>query len=344
MHINRRIQNMALLAVAAFLAPTARGETGNSSYEFLNIPTSTQAYGLGGTAIALINDDVALADQNPALLGPEIESQVTVGYMHYMGSGNFAGVRFGMAAGEHSAWAAGIRYLNFGSLTQYDPSGVSGGTFTPSDIVFEGSYSHDITDRWRGGVNLGMIYSHYDIYTAFAISVDLGVNYYDEEHDLSLSMVLRNAGGQVKRFETAYNRLPFDVQLGYMQGLGHTPFSLAITARNLTHWNLPYYVHSNDTSDGGSQELKSTFISNFFRHLTFGLRYQPSDKLWLSLGYDNKTATDMSTYNRSFFSGFSIGAGLRVRGFGVGVAFAQPHKSASTLMLNLNCNFGELMN
>ncbi len=344
MHINRRIQNMALLAVAAFMAGEARGEMGNSSYEFLNIPTSTQAYGLGGTAIALINDDVALADQNPALLGPEIESQVTVGYMHYMGSGNFAGVRFGMAAGEHSAWAAGIRYLNFGSLTQYDPSGVSGGTFTPSDIVFEGSYSHDITDRWRGGVNLGMIYSHYDIYTAFAISVDLGVNYYDEEHDLSLSMVLRNAGGQVKRFETAYNRLPFDVQLGYMQGLGHTPFSLAITVRNLTHWNLPYYVHSNDTSDGGSQELKSTFISNFFRHLTFGLRYQPSDKLWLSLGYDNKTATDMSTYNRSFFSGFSIGAGLRVRGFGVGVAFAQPHKSASTLMLNLNCNFGELMN
>lgn len=192
MHINRRIQNMALLAVAAFMAATARGETGNSSYEFLNIPTSTQAYGLGGTAIALINDDVALADQNPALLGPEIESQVTVGYMHYMGSGNFAGVRFGMAAGEHSAWAAGIRYLNFGSLTQYDPSGVSGGTFTPSDIVFEGSYSHDITDRWRGGVNLGMIYSHYDIYTAFAISVDLGVNYYDEEHDLSLSMVLRD--------------------------------------------------------------------------------------------------------------------------------------------------------
>lgn len=343
MQILRIKRYMAAWAAALVITLPAAAETGSSSYEFLNIPTSAQAYGMGGSGIALVNDDVALADQNPALLGPEIERQIAVGYMHYMGSGNFASVRFGAGAGDNSAWAAGIRYLNFGSMTQYDPSGVAGGKFTPTDMVFEGSYSHDITDRWRGGINLNLIYSHYDVYSAFAIGVDLGVNYYDDEHDLSLSMVLRNAGGQVKRFQDAYNRLPFDVQIGYMQGLGASPFSLAITAHNLTRWNLPYYTHPKD-SDGNTQELKSTFMSNFFRHLTFGLRFQPSEKLWLSLGYDNKTATDMGSYHRSFFSGFSVGAGLRVRGFGVGVAFAQPHRSATTLMLNLNCNFWELMN
>lgn len=321
----------------------ARAEAGSSSYDFLNIPTSAHAYALGGSGIALVSDDVALADQNPALLGPEIEKQISLSYMHYMLAGNFAGARFGMGIGENSAWAAGIRYLNYGSMTQYDPSGVAGGTFAPSDIVVEGSYSRDITDRWRGGVNLNFIYSHYDIYSALALSVDLGVNYYDEEHDLSLSMVLRNAGGQIKRFSDAYNRLPFDVQLGYMQGLGESPFSIAITARNLTRWNLPYYTHPKD-SQGDEQVLKSTFFSNFFRHLTFGAQYQPSDKFWIGLGYDYKTATDMSVYHRSILSGFSVGAGLRVRGFGVGVAFAQPHSKATTLMLNLNCNIWELMN
>lgn len=329
-----------LLLAAAFLP--ARGEGGSSSYDFLNIPTSARAYAMGGTGISIVSEDVALADQNPALLGSEIEQQFSLGYMHYMGSGNFAGVRFGMAAGEYSAWAAGIRYLNYGSLTEYDPSGVAGGKFTPSDIVFEGSYAHDITDRWRGGVNLNFIYSHYDVYTALALAVDLGVNYYDPDHDLSLSMVIKNAGGQIKRFDRAYNRLPFDVQLGYMQGLGETPFSLAITARNLCRWNLPYYTHPKDT-DGDTQVLKSTFFSNFFRHLTFGLQYQPTDKFWIALGYDNKTATDMATYHRSILSGFSVGAGMRVRGFGFGVAFAQPHKSATTLMLNLNCNLAELL-
>lgn len=342
MQFNNRIKCGIIAVLLTVTTQIANAEGGGSSYDFLNIPTSAHAYALGGSGVAVISDDVALADQNPALLGSEIEQQFSLGYMHYMGSGNFAGVRFGMGAGEYSAWAAGIRYINYGSLTQYDPSGVAGGKFSPTDIVVEGSYSRNITNRWRGGVNLNFIYSHYDVYSALALSVDLGVNYYDEERDLSFSFVLRNAGGQIKRFDEAYNRLPFDVQMGYMQRLGETPLSLAISAHNLTRWNLPYYTHAKDTQ-GDERVLKSTFISNFFRHLTFGLQYQPVSKLWFALGYDYKTATDMSTYHRSFLSGFSVGAGLRVRGFGFGVAFAQPHKSASTLMLNVNCNLWELM-
>lgn len=337
----KKLLTYILIALSGVFS-IVKAQNGSSSYDFLNIPTSSHAYAMGGTGIAIIDDDVTLADQNPALLGPEIDKQVSFSYMHYMGSGNFAGVRFGMGAGEHSAWAAGIRYINYGSLTQYDPSGVAGGKFSPTDMVFEGSYSRDINSRWRGGVNLNLVYSHYDVYSAFAISVDLGVNYYNEEKDLSLSLVLKNAGGQVKRFDKAYNRLPFDVQIGYMQGLGSSPFSLAITARYLTRWNLPYYTHPKD-AEGDEQVLKSTFISNLFRHLTFGLQYSPSEKFYLALAYNNKTATDMSTYQRNFLSGFSVGAGLRVKAFGVGASFGMPHKSAATLMLNLNCSIGELL-
>ena len=51
----------------------------------------------------------------------------------------------------------------------------------------------------------------------------------------------------------------------------------------------------------------------------------------------------MSTYSRSFISGFSLGAGLRVKSFGVGVAFAQPHSGATTLMLNLSMNINDFI-
>ena len=44
----------------------------------------------------------------------------------------------------------------------------------------------------------------------------------------------------------------------------------------------------------------------------------------------------MSAYQRSFLSGFSLGAGIRVRSFGVGASFSQPHKSATSLLINLN--------
>ena len=316
---------------------------GSSAYDFLKIPTSAHAFALGGSAPALIDDDVTLVDQNPGLLGSEIDKQVAFNYMMYMQSGNFAGLRYGMSAGERGAWAVGMRYLNYGSITRYDQDGFTdGSTFSPQDLVIEGTYSHDFTDRLRGGINFKMAYSNYDGRSAFALAADLGINYYDPEKDLSLSAVLKNAGGQIKRFYNSYDRLPIDLEFGYMQGLGSSPFSIAITATNLTRWKLPYYTHS--STDGNQKpELKSGFFSNLFRHLIFGIQVAPSEKFYAALAYNYKTRTDMSAYSRNFLSGFSIGMGIRVKSFGVQLAYAMPHKSGSSLLLNLNLAIGELI-
>ena len=339
--MNRFHQRFFALACSVMLAASTivSAQYGRSVYNFLEIPTSAHAFALGGTNLSVIDDDVTLVDQNPALLGPEVDMQLGFSYMLHLNSANFASVRYGMAAGERGAWAAGIRYLNYGSMTQTDPDGTVGGTFTPQDVVFEGTYSHDFTDRLRGGINLKMIYSNYESYSAFAMAADVGVNYYNEEKDLSLSLVFKNMGGQLKRFDKAYDRLPFDIQAGYTQAIGTSPISLSITATNLVRWKLPYYAHKKDSQE---MELKQGFMSNFFRHLIFGLQYS-NEKFYLALSYDYKTATDMSTYQRNFFSGFRVGMGLKVKSFAFGVAYAMPHKGASNLMLNLSTNLYELI-
>ncbi|MDE6078141.1 MAG: type IX secretion system protein PorQ, partial [Muribaculaceae bacterium] len=232
----------SLTMLCAFVEPT-RAQTGSSAYEFLEIPTSSRVYGLGGCNVSAIDTEVTLSQQNPALLGAEIESQLGVSYMHYMGSANFAGARFGHSSGERGAWAAGIRYLNYGEISGYDNTGAYTGSFTPVDMCFDGTYSHDFTDRLRGGISLKMVYSNYEQYTAFALAADLGINYFDPNHDLSVGLVLKNMGGQLKRFEDNYDHLPFDVQLGLTKGLGES-FSISVTAWNLTKWKLPYYKHS----------------------------------------------------------------------------------------------------
>ncbi len=311
---------------------TMEAQTGSSAYEFLEIPASSRIYGLGGCNVSVIDTDVTVSQQNPALLGAEIGSQLGVSYMHYMGSANFAGARFGHSAGERGAWAAGIRYLNYGEITGYDQAGASVGSFTPVDMCIEGTYSHDFTDRLRGGISLKMVYSNYEDYTALALATDLGINYYDPDHDFSFGAVLKNMGGQLKRFQDNYDHLPFDVQLGITKGLGES-FSINITAWQLTKWKLPYYKHTD--SDGHESKKKSNFGSNLLRHLVFGIEYMPTDRFYLDLGYNYKTRTDMSTYQRNFLSGFSIGAGFRARAFTVGAAYAMPHKSASSFLVNL---------
>lgn len=336
-----RVKHLTALVVSLLVPTAAPAQNTSDAYGFLDIPTSSHVFGLGGNNIAIIDDDVTLADQNPALVGPELDKQVAVNYMYYMSSGNFAGVRFGTGAGENSGWAVGLRYLNYGKFDGYDEFGTPTGSFTPSDLVVEGTYSRDISSRWRGGVNLKMAYSSYEDYTAFAIAADIGVNYYDEERDLSFSAVLKNMGGQVKRFHDRYARVPFDIQLGYMQTIGASPFQISVTANNLTRWNIPYYAYKEDGQE--VLEEKKGFIQNFFRHLIFGLQWQPSEKFYACVAYNYKTHSDMSAYKSSFLSGFSLGLGFRTRGFSIGAAYAMPHKAASSLMVNLSCSIGELL-
>lgn len=340
MYIHKLIRNglkMALTGAALLAASSAYGQLGANAYSFLDVSSDTHALALGGYGIAVSGPDPMIVDQNPGLLGPEIGRVVALSYMRYFGSSNFAAAKFAQSAGERGAWAIGVRYLDYGSLDGYTSDGSYTGTFKPQDISVEGTYSHDFSDRLRGGINAKFIYSNYEEYTAIALAADLGLNYYDDEKDLSLSAVIKNAGGQVKRFNEEYDHLPFDIQLGYMQGLGGGPFSLAITAHHLTHWKLPYYHHDqNIGSDTTTEEEEYKFFPTLFRHLTFGLQYSPSDRFYVALGYNYKTRTDMGTYQRSFLSGFSLGLGLNVKDFGIGVSFSQPHKSASTLALNLS--------
>lgn len=319
-----------------------RGQEGKSSFDFLNIPTSTHAYTLGGTNISVIDEDINLVNQNPALMGPESDLQLGLNYMKYVGGINLAGATFGKAAGERGAWAAGIQYYGYGKMKSADETGVITGEFSPKDIVFNGIYAHDITTTLRGGVNVKVIYSSYEQYTSWALAVDLGLNYYNADNDLSLSLVARNLGGQIKRYNDTFERMPFDLQIGYTQSLEHAPIRVSVTARNLTRWKLPYHAIESSSYTGGDEIVeKSGFVDNLFRHLIFGVEFLPTDRIYIGVGYNYKTRTDMRTAHRNFLSGFSIGGGIKVRMFGIGVALAQQHTGATTLMVNLSTNLFE---
>lgn len=318
-------------------------QDGTGAYSFLNITSSSKIYGLGGVNISLVDDELSTSDQNPALLGGEMSNQVAINYMHYVGDSNFAGLRFAHAAGERAAWSAFVRYFGYGSIQEALPDGSIVGSFAPKDVAFGATLSHDITDRLRGGISLKMLYSGYAEYSAFAVATDLGINYYDEERDLSLSLVAANLGGQVKRFDQAYDRVPFDLRLGWSKSFGTFPVRFSVTAWNLTKWSLPY-LETGDGSTDKEPEIKDTFKSNLFRHLVFGADLISSENFYLGLGYNYKTRTDMATYSRNMLSGFSLAAGINVRTFNIGIALAQPHTGATTFMLNLNCNLNELIN
>lgn len=329
-----RVSILSLVMIVS--AWVALAQDGSTAYNYLNVPVSSHVYALGGHNISIVDADVNLVEQNPALLGVEHSNQVGLNYMRYIGGSNFMGARYAHSAGERGAWSIGLQYYGYGEFVGADADGTITGNFSANDIAFSAAYSHDITDYLRGGITIKGLYSKYEIYSAFALCADLGVNYFNPENELSLSMVLKHLGGQLVKFNETYDQLPWDVQVGMSKILGTTSMRLSITATHLTKWNLPYYVREDESSTSSNLIEKSSFGSNLFRHLTFGVEYVPSDKFYIGLGYNHKTRTDMSTYSRSFVSGFSLGAGFKSNVVGVGVAVAQPHTGATTFMANFS--------
>ncbi len=341
--LSRNFVATCCAAFACLYGLQAYAQDGSTAYNYLNTTSSARIYGLGGVNITSVEDELSVADQNPALLGSEMSNQVLFDYMRYVGQSNYAGVKYAHSIGEHGAWAAGVRYFGYGSITAADEYGTITGTFSPKDINFNGSFSYDITDRLRGGIALKLLYSGYEAYTAMAVSTDLGINYYDPDNDVSLSAVVANIGGQVKRFNDVHDSLPTDVRLGISKMFTGLPVRVSITAWNLTKWHLPYWETGDGTTSDNMTE-KDNFKSNLFRHLVFGFDIIPSDRFYLAIGYNYKTRTDMSTYTRSMLSGFSMAAGLNLRRFNFALALAQPHSGATTLMFNVNMNLNDLMN
>jgi hypothetical protein len=333
---------LSLTASIVVGCTVCQAQSESNAYSFLDVTSSSHIYGLGGVNISLVDDDINTADQNPALMGQEMSGQISFNYMRYIGSTNFAGLKFCHSTGEHGTWGASLKYYGYGSMTETDAAGSILGSFSANDVAFGVQYSHDLSERWRGGINLKLVYSGYADYTAFAIGTDVGVNYYDPESDLSLSAVVANLGGQVKRFDERYDRLPIDVRLGWSKTFGTFPIRFSVTAWNLTKWHLPYY-ETGDGSETGDFEVKDSFKSNLFRHLVFGADIVSNPNWHLGLGYNYKTRTDMSTYSRSMLSGLSLTAGMKVNSFSFGIALAQPHSGATTFMLNLTYDLNSLI-
>jgi len=332
---------MAILFVALPLLADDGPQT--TAYNFLSVPSSSHVYGLGGHNLTIIDDDINLVEQNPALLGPEFDHQVGLNYMRYIGDTNFAGVRYGQGVSEHGALAVGLQYFGYGNIQGASADGTMTGTFSASDIAFSLTYSHDISERLRGGITLKYLYSKYEDYTAGAVAADIGINYYDPDHEFSASLVGKNLGGQVKKFNEFKDNLPWDIQVGVSKMLGMAPIRLHLTAYDLRHWSSPYYTPQDVNNPNSTLIEKESFGSNLLRHLVIAADILPTDNLYLGIGYNYRTRTDMATYKRDFMSGLSVAGGLKVRAFGFGIAYARPHTGASTFMVNITTSIGELL-
>lgn len=328
------MKRLRLIALLCFSCLLTQAETGAYVYEFLRLPVSTLAAGLGGNTVSSPEADPDLAFHNPALLSEKSHNGLSLGYMNYIADIHFGHAAFSRRINGHNAWMAAVRYLDYGLIEGYDRQHTYLGQVFAKDMAFTSGYAFQISRYWRGGIDVHLIYSLLDEYTSLGMAVDLGVYYARPENGFWAGLSVKSLGSQLTAYDEHYEALPWDIQIGLSKQLEHAPFRFSLTAQHFDRWTSPYF-------DSGSQSVvdREKLLNRIFCHLLLGVELLPSDNFHLALGYNARRRYELAIEQRSVLSGFSAAFSFQIKKMRFGASYAKYHLSGNSLQMNFSTQF-----
>ncbi len=306
---------------------------GNGVYGFLNLTNSARIASLGGINVSIYDDDLNFAIENPALLNADMNKKIVLNYVNY-----FTGVNCGYAGyvdnfKKIGTLSVGIQYINYGKFIAADETGIISGNFAASDYALNIIWSKQLFKNITGGITFKPIYSSLEIYNSFGVAFDIGITYYKKETDFAASFLVKNVGSQIKPYHKGnYEHISSDVQAGISKKLAHAPFRVSLTAHHLYRWNLRYEVPEGVTQISFAQEqdtlkgeMLTNFLDNAMRHLIVSVELLPLKSFYASIGYNHLRHQEMRLIDKSGFTGFSWGFGIKLKKMGFSFGRASYH-------------------
>jgi hypothetical protein len=321
---------------------------GNTVFNFLKVPNTPQLSALGGVNVSQVSGDVGLAFNNPALLTPQMHSQMNAVFNDF-----YAGITsYHLSLGYHheklnTNFLWGLHYFNYGSTQQTDAAGNVLGKFRPTDWVMQVSASRSYLEKWNYGATLKFISSNYGQYNSTGLAIDAGVLFNDSVQLFSASLLAKNMGFQIKKYDgTDPGDLPFDLQVGLTKRLKNAPFGFSFTAHHLHLFDISYNdtVFNNENGFINGSNKNFTF-DKLFRHFVFATTIYLADKVEITAGYNHLRRQELNIgRGGNGLNGFSLGAALILDK--LQVRYARSHYQGNTgynqfgLNMTLNKYFG----
>ena len=295
----------------------AEAQESQTVYNFLRLPVSAHVAALGGDNTTLAEDDATLIFHNPALINNVTDRTLNLNFMTYMEGAATGSASFVRAAGEYGTWGVTGQYMNYGTMKEMTASGQQTGEFSAKDIAVGGSFAYALNERFTGGITAKFVASYIGQYNSLGAAVDLGINYYNSDSELSISAVARNLGGQLSAYEDDFERMPFDLQVGFTKRLLRSPLRLSVSL-----------VRLNDGEYG------------FGKHIVVGADIILTPQFYIAAGYNAMRAAEMKIAEADGASahgaGLSFGGGMQLERLKLHVAYAKLHVSAYSLLVNLS--------
>ncbi|HKC69589.1 MAG TPA: type IX secretion system protein PorQ [Bacteroidia bacterium] len=319
---------------------------GLASYSYLNLPIPARTAALGGSSIALKDDDINTAVQNPASLSSKTNNALSGSYINFLGAINYGYLTYGRSFKKIGHFAVGIQDIGYGSISERDEYGNQVGTFKANDYNFNLTYTYDKDSLLSYGATLKTIYSKYSQYTSIGNALDFGITYNKASKLFVLSAVIQNVGKEWKTYTGGPNeKLPFNILLGASKKFKHAPFRFIVTYDYLNRWDLTYTDPNNPpptvdpfTKEPIKQHPLKKFMDKAGRHFILATEISLTKTFFIRVGFNYKMRKELSLTDKQGIAGFSGGIGFKISKFNFSYSYAQisPVYSMNSLTLSTN--------
>lgn len=337
----------SLIFFTALGALSAHAQLGGGSvFRVLDIPSSARIAALGGSPVAVLDNDLNLGLMNPALLNEEMKRQVALSYLPYM-----AGINMGYTSYCHHfdstgiTTSASIQYIDYGPLRRRDETGADLGVFKAGEYVVQVGASHAVDSIFRVGVNLKYIISQLDSYRAAGIAADIGGVFTKKALGLTVAATLRNVGLMTKTYAGEKEDLPFQVQLASTFRFKHAPFRIGLSVDNIQQWDLtyndPYQAAQVDPTTGEAIVDKVTTAEKALWHIVPSAEVLFGQNFMLRFGYNYRRRQELNLAEKPGLTGMSLGIGLKVSKLHLSYAFAQFYPGSASNTISLAVRFAD---
>ena len=289
---------LSSLALAALLAqPLAAQDSRDTSFDLVRLDPSARSAALAGAVTALPSSDPGAFYANPALLAPEAEKQLSLGYLNHL-----AGVSAGFATYAREIpsvgrLALGVRYLSYGEFDRADEDGTADGTFGANEAAVSLGYAYDVNSRLRVGATGHALFESVDGASGQALVADLGVAYSVPSQLLTLSASAHGIGAVTSSLGADDAALPIDLRVGISKRLQYLPLTITLSGHELQNYE----------NESGSA------LDEALRHVAAGGELQLGKALALRAGYHPGRAEGLRTGGRLDLAGLNVGFGIATR-------------------------------
>lgn len=345
--MKRRLLSVCILFLSISSLSAQIG--GSSVFQSLDLPMSARMAALGGKSCAINDNDLNLAIWNPALLRPEMSSQLALSFADY-----FTDIKYGYAGGAWGVKNVGTFSLfatriDYGTFRETDESGNIIGEFTAGEYGINVGYARAIDSNFTVGANVKFMQSNLYLWNSNALALDLGVNYNIPAKNFSLSFLIRNIGFVMKQY-TAGNdeKLPFEIEGGFAFKPQHMPFRFSLGLQHLQQWDLTYSDPNNppqlvDPLTGDSIKISKfkTWGDKLARHMVFGGEILIGKAFSIRMGYNYQRRKEMLVETKHGMTGFSFGVGFRIYKFHLSYSHARYHLAGGTNTFTLTATLSQ---